>query len=259
MLKVKKISSRQNNKIKLLRKLSSKKYRRQTNKFTVENLAIIYDALKSGHDFRELFVTQDFIDRHKEKFEYLQKTSKSDECYLIDESLNNYYSQLDTPSGITALYDIKYSSLDEKKSVIYLNGVKDPGNIGTIMRSALAFDVPNVVLDSTCVDIYNFKAISAAKDSIFKLNITEDESGAWLKEIKADMPIYAANSNGGVSLSEVKAKKRFCLVLGSESHGVSEDIKKLADKNIRIEISKQIESLNVSSAAAILLYGLKGR
>ncbi|MDP8266568.1 MAG: RNA methyltransferase [Candidatus Aceula meridiana] len=253
----KEIISQGNTKIKWLKKLAQKKHRRQSNQFIVENLTIIHDALKSGYDLKELFVTQGFIDRYKEKFEYLQKESKVNEYSLIDEDLNRYYSQLDTPSGITAVYDVSPSSLDQDKSIVYLNGIKDPGNMGTIMRSALAFDVVNIVLDATCVDIYNFKVINAAKDSIFKLNIIEDPEGTWLKENKGSLPIYVANSNEGVSLSEVKGDQRFCLVLGSESHGVSDEIIKLADKNIRIKISNKIESLNVSAAAAILLYGLK--
>ena len=257
MMNFKEITSQKNIKIMWLKKLSQKKYRRQNNKFTVENLAIIYDALKSGYDFQDLFVTKDFVNRHKQKFEYLQKESQLNEYCLIDEDLNKYYSQLDTPSGITAVYETNPSSLDQAKSVVYLNGIKDPGNMGTIMRSALAFDVSNVVLDAACVDVYNFKVINAAKDAIFKLNIIEDAAGVWLKENKGVLPIYVANSNEGLSLSEVKATERFCLVLGSESHGVSEEIIRLADKNIRIEITGDIESLNVSSAAAILLHGLK--
>ena len=252
------ITSSQNSHIKLLRNLSLKKYRQQTNKFAVENLAIIYDALRSGHDFQELFVTRDFIERHQDKFEYLQKTSQTDGYYMIDEALNKSYSQLDTPSGITAIYPVRPASFEEGKSVVYLNGVKDPGNIGTIMRTALAFNVPNIVLDSTCVDIYNFKSINAARDSIFKLNITEDESGTWLKQMKGILPIYAANSNEGVSLSEIKGPEIFCLVLGGESHGISREIMELSDKIIRITISRQIESLNVSCAAAVMLYKLSG-
>lgn len=250
-------TSQKNIRIKWLKKLSQKKYRRQSKKFTVENLTIIYDALKSGYDFQDLFVTKNFINKHKQKFEYLQKESKLNEYCVIDEDVNKYYSQLDTPSGITAVYEINPSPLDQAKSVVYLNGIKDPGNMGTIMRSALAFGVPNVVLDATCVDVYNLKVISAAKDAIFKLNIIEDATGVWLKETKGALPVYVANSNEGLRLSEVEAAERFCLVLGSESHGVSEEIIRLADKNIRIEIKGDIESLNVSSAAAILLHGLK--
>jgi len=257
MLEINEISSQKNTQIKLLRKLALKKYRRQRNQFTVENLTIIYDALKNGTHFTELFVTNNFIHKHREKFDYLQSHSSENTCYLIDEDLNKSYSQLDTPSGITAIYSIKSNVLDNQKSVLYLNGIKDPGNIGTLMRAALAFDVTNIVLDATCVDIYNSKSIHAAKDAIFKVNVIEDKEGTWLKERKGLLPIYVANSHNGISLSKVKSQKRFCLVLGNEAHGVTHDIIALADQSLHIEISKQIESLNVSSAAAILLYGLK--
>ena len=118
------------------------------------------------------------------------------------------------------------------ESVIYLNGVSDPGNLGTIMRTALAFNFTNLVLDATCVDIYNAKTISAAKDSIFKLNILEDKSGAWLKDNK--LPLYVTSSHGSLDLDNFKADNKFCLVLGSESHGVSDEIVSLADKKIKI-------------------------
>ncbi len=253
------ITSQKNTQIKLLRKLAQKKYRRQRNQFTVENLAIIYDALKSGYDFTGLFVTNRFIEKNQEKFAFLQEHSKINFYYLIDEVLNKSYSQLDTPSGITAIYDIQSKSLNKMKSVLYLNGLKDPGNIGTIMRTALAFDVPNIVLDAGCVDIYNFKAINAAKDAIFKVNIYEDKEGTWLDNKKNILSVYVAHSHQGVPLSEIQRSKNFCLILGNETRGVSEALIKFADKEIHIPISKQIESLNVSVAAAILLHGLQNQ
>jgi RNA methyltransferase, TrmH family len=249
-----KISSPENERIRLLEKLNSKKYRQKLKQFTVENLAIIIDALKDGYDFEALFVTEDFADKHKEQVEHIQKNSKSQNFYLIDSRLNKRYSSLDTPSGITAVYKITDKAQD-KSSVIYLNGISDPGNLGTIMRSALAFDFFNLVLDEETVDPYNSKVVSAAKDAIFKLNIIEDKTGDWLKENK--LPVYASDSHAGEDLISFKPAKTFCLVLGSESHGISPEILKLADKTIKIEMSSKIESLNVGSAAAIMLYELK--
>jgi RNA methyltransferase, TrmH family len=170
---------------------------------------------------------------------------------VLDDKLNKHFSNLDTPSGITAIYNIKEKELD-KSSVIYLNGVSDPGNLGTILRSALAFDFANIALDENCVDVYNPKVISAAKDAIFKLNIAEDKTGNWLKNNK--LPIYITSSQKGENLAKFKPAKAFCLVLGSESHGISPDIMKLAESNIKINISSKIESLNVAAAAAILFY-----
>jgi TrmH family RNA methyltransferase len=256
-MELKEITSQQNTKIKYLKKLSQKKYRRKNKEFFVENLTTIYDALKSGHIFRELFVTQNFINKHRKEFEYFKKEAGLNECYLMNEHLNKQYSQLDTPSGITAVYSINSSPLDQTSSVVYLNGIKDPGNMGTIMRSALAFDVCNIVLDLECVDVYNFKVIGAAKDSIFKVNIIEDIGGKWLEEHKGILSIYVANSHQGIEVSDVNGCGRYCLVLGSEGHGISKEIIALADKQIRIDISDNIESLNVSSVAAILFHGLQ--
>jgi TrmH family RNA methyltransferase len=125
------------------------------------------------------------------------------------------------------------------------------------MRSALAFNFVNLILDKHCVDIYNYKVINAAKDAIFKLNIIEDNDGKWLQENK--LPLYAASAHSGVDLAKFKPAKAFCLVLGSESHGINEEISKLTTKNIKIEISKNIESLNVAVAAAILFYELRNK
>jgi len=249
-----KISSPQNAQMKLLEKLNLKKYRQELGQFMVENFTIIVDALESGRDFAALFITEEFAAKHQEKLLSLQKKSKSQNFYLIDQKLNKNYSSLDTPSGVTAVYNIKPEKMD-KTSVVYLNGVSDPGNLGSIMRSALAFGFNNIMLDENCVDIYNPKVISAAKDAIFKLNIAEDKTGAWLK--KCSLPIYATSSHLGEDLTLVKPAKNFCLILGSESHGVSREILTSAAKSIKIEISSQIESLNVATAAAILFYELK--
>jgi TrmH family RNA methyltransferase len=250
------ITSLQNNQIKLLEKLNTKKYRQVEKKFLVENLAIIFDALKDGYDFEALFITEAFASKHQAELEFIHTKTKSKNFYLINEKLNKHYSKLDTPSGITAIYNIKTKSPD-KTSIIYLNGVSDPGNLGTIMRSALAFNFVNLILDKHCVDIYNYKVINAAKDAIFKLNIIEDNDGKWLQENK--LPLYAASAHSGVDLAKFKPAKAFCLVLGSESHGINEEISKLTTKNIKIEISKNIESLNVAVAAAILFYELRNK
>lgn len=259
MIKTKEITSLKNCQIKRLRKLAQKKHRRQMNLFAVENLAIIYDALQSGFDFIECFVTPEILQKHEEKLEWLQAHSKVKEFHLIDAQINKSYSVLDTPSGITAVYDMPQRASEASASTLYLNGIKDPGNIGTMFRSALAFDVTNIVLDEQCVDIYNHKAIQAAKDAIFKVNVDVDHDGQWLQERKGQIPIYVANAHKGLGLEEIKNCSKFCLVCGSESHGVSDVIIGMADQNIRIDISDKIESLNVSTAAAILLHALRSK
>lgn len=254
MKKLEVITNLQNNHIKLLKKLALKKYRTEYQQFTVENLKIIIDALKSGYDFETLFVTAEFMTRNLDKFQFLQENSQAN-YYVIDEMMSAHFSQLDTPSGITAIYKIPDNQELTDDSVVYLNGISDPGNLGTIMRTALAFNFKNIVLGENCVDVYNAKTIAAAKNSFFKLNIVEDKNGEWIQNTK--LPIYVTSSYGDSDLENFEADNKFCLVLGNESHGVSEEINKLAVKKIKIDISDNIESLNVSVAAAILFYKLQ--
>ena len=250
------ITSPQNSQIQLLKKLALKKYRYQENKFTIENLVIITDALRGGFDFEALFVTKEFISKNSDKFEYLLSKSRADKYYLIDEKLNKHYSQLETPSGITAIYKMNSGKFKKNSPVVYLNSINDPGNIGTIIRSCLAFGFKNIIFDENCADLYNFKTINAAKDAIFKINFLEDKESNWIKKNKDKIAIYTSSSHDGKLLEKFKAEKIFCLVLGNESHGVSEEILKLSKDSIKIEMDENLESLNVASAAAILLYKL---
>ena len=254
MKKIESITSLQNSYIKLLKKLVTKKYRLEYRKFTVENLKIIIDALKDGYDFETLFVSIDFINRNIESFKFIQETSKASYC-IIDESIFPHFSQLDTPAGIVAIYQIPEAKKITNDSVIYLNNISDPGNLGTILRTALAFNFNNIVLDNNCVDLYNSKTIAAAKNSFFRLNIIQDKDGSWILNNK--LPVYITSSYGDTDLNNFVAHDKFCLVLGNESHGVSQEIESLASKKIKINISDNIESLNVSVAAAILFYKLQ--
>lgn len=277
MLEIKKINSLENFQIKLLKKLGSKKYRQEFGLFSVENLVIIQDSLKAGYDFESLFFTTEFAQKNSEILKILQKKSKAKNFFEIETKINKSFSNLETPAGIAAVYKVKVEEGVAEKRIIskekkanlktkpanlhfvYLNGINDPGNLGTIMRSALAFGFKTLILDEACVDIYNPKVITAAKDSIFKLNFIFDKNRTWLeREVRKNkLALYVADVKGKTDLNKFKASKSFCLALGSESQGLSKEILKLANKSIKIEISPEIESLNVAIAAGILFYYLK--
>jgi len=247
------ITSLDNSKVKQLKKLQLKKYRQDMKMFVVENLVIIKDALRAGYIFEDLFLTEEFVDNHKKDLIELLKKAGVNSYYEMSDKVNRSFSKLDSPAGIAAIYKTQTKELSKNKSVVYLNGINDPGNLGTIFRSALAFGFKNIVVDKNCVDIYNAKVISAAKDSFFKLNIIKDEQEDWLANTQ--LPIYATNSHQGVDLEKIKIKKNnFCLVFGNETHGVDKSILDKSEQNIKINITKEIESLNVATAASIVLY-----
>lgn len=247
-----KIISKDNIKIKTLRKLGQKKYRDENKKFLVENAVIIYDAAKAGIIFDAIFVTKDFIEKNREIFDFIINKNKTREYYLIDEKINKSFSSLSTASGIATVYSKIENRIDYSKPVIYLNALNDPGNLGTILRSALAFDLKNIIIDECSADVYNPKTISAAKDAIFKLNIEFDQNLKILKEIKKKMPIFTTRLEKSEGLDILKKQKSFCVVFGSESHGVEQKIQKLSDNFIKIPISDEIESLNVATSAGII-------
>jgi len=242
------IESKDNPKIKHLRKLSSKKYRDEYSEFLVENFTTIKDAFDAGYKFKQFFITPEFLEKNKIEIEKMSV----EESYLINEMINESFSNLKTVSGVCAVYEKLDSKIDLEKPIIYLNAISDPGNLGTILRSALAFDLKNIVLDENCVDLYNYKLINASKDAIFKLNIESDDNLKLLKQIKGKMKVFSTRLEDSNGLDILKKEKLFCLVLGSESHGVSPEIQDLSDDFIKINIGKEIESLNVSGAAAII-------
>jgi TrmH family RNA methyltransferase len=248
------IISTDNNKIKLLRKLNQKKYRNETGSFFIENAVIINDALKSGIQFESLYVSNKFVEKNNDTLKKILHNSGTKRYYLIKDSIYETFSNLDTPPGICAVYKKIQEPIDYNSHIIYLNGINDPGNLGTILRNALALGLKNIVVDEDCADIYNYKTLQAAKDSIFKLNIFIDKDRQELNKIKCKMKIYSTQMQNATTLDTIKKQNKFCLVFGSESHGVSKEIKALSDSFIKIGISNEIESLNVASAAAIFFY-----
>ena len=119
----------------------------------------------------------------------------------------------------------------------------------------MAFGFENFVIDENSADIYNYKVISAAKDAIFKLNIEFDYQLNILNKIKKTYKVFATSlEKQAKDFSKIKFTSKYCLVFGSESHGVDLEIKSLADQLIKINISSKIESLNVASSVAIILY-----
>lgn len=257
------IASKDNAKIKTLRLLRQKKYRDENGKFLVENAIIIRDAAKAGVVFDAIFVTKNFIENDKEMFNLIVHNTKSSKCYLIDEKINKSFSSLDTAPGIAAVYFKPKSKIDFTGPIIYLNAINNPGNVGAILRSALAFGLKNIVIDEHSADVYNPKTISAAKDTIFKLNVEFDKNREFLINLKkmsiqggsaSSWPIFATRLEMSMGLDILKKQKLFCVILGSESHGVDKEIQEISDDFIRIPISEEIESLNVAASAAIIFY-----
>ncbi len=240
------ITSLDNDRIKGYIKLKDRKYRKKTNTFIVEGRHLVLEAYKAGK----------IIELILEKDEVLPLDLPI--VYVTNEIINKI-SEMDNPSTVMAL-----CKMDEKEEVVgnkilMLDGVQDPGNLGTIIRSSLAFNVDTIVLSPDCVDLYNPKVIRSTQGMIFGLNIVRKDLESVIEDLKQkEIPVYGTNVEYGEDVTYLKEKDkiRYGLVMGNEGQGVRREILDMCDKYLFIDMNDKVESLNVAVATSILLYEL---
>ena len=181
------------------------------------------------------------------------------EFYLTNEAIIKRLSSSKTPEGIVALCKKKKEEKPFSDVIVYLDELQDPGNVGTILRTCLAFGYQDVFLSKGCASAYFSKTLSSSQGANFNLNIKEgnlspEEDILSLKE--KGYKILATDLKSSYPLKELSTEKPYALILGNEGRGVNPKILSLADKKVRIEMDG-IDSLNVGVAAGILLYELK--
>ena len=239
---IKEIKSRQNELIKEVVKLTNASYRKEVGKFKVDGFHM-FDMAKESGELLAIFSLYEISD-----------LDESIPQYIVSEEIMEKISSTKTPQGIVSICKIKEEKEISSNKVLYLDDVSDPGNLGTILRTALAFGFNDVILSRNCCSIYNEKTLQASQGAIFYLNIVIDKNLDELEQKGYD--ILATEIKGSVSLDQVKKSEKIVLVLGNEAHGVSSEILSKADKRIRIDI-ENIESLNVAIAGAIAMYFLR--
>ncbi|MBL7058029.1 RNA methyltransferase [Patescibacteria group bacterium] len=251
------INSKDNSKIKILKKLATKKYRKEFRRFFIESIKVINDVARIGLFCDELYVSKKLLETKREFVDELIAQVKPRNTFVMAESLVESISNLSTPTGIFAVYPFVESVLDSNSSCVYLNNINDPGNLGSILRTACALGYKNIIIDGGCAEIYNYKTLQAARDSIFKLNIVVDNKLELINKLKIDFDIIVSDLKGDVDLDDLRINKKFLVVFGNEANGVSRDIYATANYRLKINMKGNVESLNVLSAASIILYQLQ--
>lgn len=237
-------SSVNNEKIKNIKKLNTKKYRDETNLYLVEGEHLVKEAYENNV-LEELILLENTNLNIDVKISYVTK------------NVLNFISNLDTPNGILGICKKKENTLKGNKIVI-LEDIQDPGNLGTIIRSSVAFNVDTLVLSNNTVDLYNPKVIRATQGMLFKSNIIiENDLENLIKNLKQNnYTIYTTNVKNGNSLKTIEKKDKVAIIMGNEGSGVSDKLNSLADKYLYIDMNKNCESLNVAVATSIILYEL---
>lgn len=237
------ITSINNQTIKELDKLKQKKYRDLEQKFLIEGEHLVEEAKKSGVLEKIILL---------ENSEYPSKLEK----IYVSKNVMKKLSSLDTPPNIIGVCKM-LSRKELGKKVLLLDDIQDPGNLGTIIRSSVAFNVDSIVMSLNTVDLYNPKVIRSTQGMIFKINLIKDDLERVIEKLKNEnIPIYTTNVNGGENIKNINSTDSYGLIMGNEGNGVKDEISALADRKIYIPMNSKVESLNVSVAASILLYEL---
>ena len=244
------ITSLDNERVKKYRKLREKKYRDRLNLFLVEGWHLVLEAYRAGL-VEEVILTEEVaceLDVPK--------------IYVTQEIIKKI-TELDTPVPILALcHKVENDPQKIGQRILMLDGVQDPGNLGTILRSAKAFHVDTVILGTKTVDLYNAKVLRATQGMVFHLHVIEGDLVELIPKIKKQgIPIYGTKVESGedVRKLETSAKTQYALVMGNEGNGVTEEVLSLCDHYLYIQMDSEVESLNVAVATSILLYELDRR
>ena len=236
-------TSLENKKIKNIKKLYTKKYRDEYNEFLIEGEHLILEAYKNG-------ILKELILEEGTNFELDVETS------YVTNNVLKYISELTNPSKIMGICK-KIESKEIGNKIVMLDGVQDPGNLGTIIRSCVAFNIDTIILSKTCVDLYNSKALRATQGMIFNVNIIEKDLEKIIPKLKEkSYRVYGTRVNGGKSLKDIEKTDKFAIIMGNEGSGVKPEILDMCSDYIYIDMNKNCESLNVGVATSIILYEL---
>jgi len=224
--------------------LKMAKGRKESGRFLVEEKHLIEEAKKAG--ILETLIVLDG-----------QSSLNHTDMVVVSDNVMKKLSFTKSLPSYMAVCTISEPELVNPDKIVVLNQLQDPGNIGTIIRTALAFGYDGVVLSLDCVDLYNDKLLRASQGALFHLPVIQRDLGVYLAQIKKQgMSVIGSFVKQAVPLSKFVFPKRFALVVGNEGSGISESIGELCDERVTIEMA-HFESLNVNVATAILLYAGK--
>lgn len=231
------------NQIKTITGLQQKKYRKQHKLFFAEGIKVVQELLNSNFELHQLFTTKDIF-----------KNIPGDRVELITEAELKKISALTTPNGCLALFVMpEEKPVADSGLIVALDDVRDPGNLGTIIRLCDWFGIGHLVCSEECVDVYNPKVVQATMGSLTRVNVVYTDLDAYLANTK--LPVFGTFMDGDNIYSE-SLPQNGIVIMGNEANGISQSIEDRVGQRIsipRFGDLRQTESLNVATAAAIIL------
>lgn len=241
------ITSLKNPKVAAWKALKDRKGRRESGCFLVEGRKMVEEALASAFDVETVLV--------QEGMELPDGLTVP--VYELPEYVLTAVCDTKTPQGIAAVVRMKEQSA-LGGHIVVLDGVQDPGNVGTIIRTADAAGLDGVLLSNQCADVFSPKVLRATMGSIFRMNLrtTDDLPGELTKLREKGYSILSSQLDGTPFYEREKVAEQFALVIGNEGNGVSEQVQQTATHRVRLPMRGGAESLNAAIAAAIMMYEL---
>lgn len=235
------IESINNSRVKSWIKLKEKKYRDQTSTFLIEGDHLLKEALKMGLVQEIIALDDSFL---VDGIPY----------YIVSDAIMKKITNQVSISRVVAVVR-KMESKEITGNVCILDNIQDPGNLGSIIRSAVAFNIETIILSNDTVDLYNDKVIRASEGMIFNLNFVK----GYLKELISKLKnqgykIYGTNVNNGELLKKLDFSQKTGIIMGNEGQGMKKELEEYCDNMINIPISNECESLNVAVAASVIFY-----
>ena len=240
------ITSINNPYIKEISKLKDKKYRTLNKKFIIEGVHLVKEAY-SEDIILEIFTTND---NYQNDFKDIKIT-------IVSFDIIKKLSDTTTPQDIVAVCKFKdtYIDYDKYKHILILDDVKDPGNVGTLIRTSLGFNIDAVILSENSCDIYSSKVLRSSQGAIFHIACAYKNIDCEIDIIKKHgIKVISTSLLAKTKISEIEKIENYAIILGNEANGVRKNIQEKADINVIIPIKDALESLNVAIAGAIMMY-----
>lgn len=233
------IESINNEKIKRYSKLLQKKYRDETGLYIISTDHLVKEALK--HNIvQEIFLLNGYENRY------------GNVTYVNEQVMRKLTSLKTLPSVVAVVKKQDLNSITG--NVIMLDGLQDPGNVGTIIRSAVAFNFDTIIVGNNTVDIYNEKVLRASEGMIYNVNIIKQDLVDSIMELKLKgYTIIGTKVDNGKKIEDIICEK-YAFIVGNEGNGISDEILNMCDEYIYIDMNKKCESLNVGIASSIVMY-----
>lgn len=251
------ISSKENELIKHIKKLKDKKERDISNEYIIEGVKLIQEAIQEKAKIKQIIICEECEKAEAIPKEIMYEIARY-ECIYITKKLYNYLTEVKTPQGILAVIEKESNekNIDYTQEIIVaLDGIQDPGNLGTILRTVDSIGLTQILVSKDTADSYNPKVVRSTMGAIFRVKIIECEDlEETLKEIKKHkFEIVVTSLQTKNSIYDIDYNKKV-IVIGNEANGVQEKIQQLADKKVKIPMLGKTESLNASVATGIILY-----